>query len=99
MIYFESTTISGTILHSDAISSNSPVKKILSTEEQNSSKDITDVVKLLELSFFPVPVNNKIPHIEVISLILSSIIYAIQCVIFLEEGKYIKVCRVIFDKY
>ncbi|RIA83404.1 peptidase family C50-domain-containing protein [Glomus cerebriforme] len=86
--YFESTNISGA---TNAISFKSPTRQpVKNIATMKSSKDTPDVVKLLELSFFPVPINNKIPHIEVISSILSSLIYAIQCVIKLEEGKYIK---------
>ena len=101
MVYFESTSISGTKSYSNTMSSKSltnlPSKNI-TTRESNSFKDTIDVVKLLELSFFPIPINNKIPHVEVISLILSSLIYAIQCVVVLEEGKYIKVCHVITEE-
>jgi hypothetical protein len=95
MVYFESTAISEA---TNAISPNkSPTRQpVINIAAIEYSKDTADIAKLLELSFFPIPVNNKIPHIEIVSLILSSLIYTIKCVIVLEEGKYIKVRHVLF---
>ncbi|GBB95150.1 hypothetical protein RclHR1_02490005 [Rhizophagus clarus] len=92
MAYFESTTISEA---NNAVYAVSPNKSLTRQPTTNtaaikSCEDIADIEKLLELSFFPIPANNKVPHIEIVSFILSSLIYTIQCVIVLEEGKYIK---------
>ncbi|GBC35024.1 uncharacterized protein OCT59_023160 [Rhizophagus irregularis] len=89
LVYFESTTISEA---TNAISSNESLTRqpVINTAAIKSYEDTADIVKLLELSYFPIPENNKIPHIEIVSLILTSLIYAIQCIIVLEEGKYIK---------
>lgn len=94
MVYFESTTISEA---TNAISSNESLtcQPVINTAAIKSYEDTADIVKLLELSYFPIPENNKIPHIEIVSLILTSLIYAIQCIIVLEEGKYIKVRHVL----
>lgn len=91
MVYFESTAIS------EATNANESLTRqpVINTAAIKSYEDTADIVKLLELSYFPIPVNNKIPHIEIVSLILSSLIYAIQCVIVIEEGKYIKVRHVL----